>query len=158
MKNKNELTKKQMWKLYFSFQFKSKKTYLILLSFLLLFCLVILLDFLIRNKYENYKFIDTLGTSVIVTFISSLLFLGIKIGLLNNTISKFKNNSSSYRQNKEEKLLKNLNSNEKMIYENKKKLDKEYRNSFYFKTSFPHVLNLVIWFIFFLIMIIISYS
>lgn len=157
MKRNFQYTRKEIFKEYLKFQFKSKKTYLILCSFIIFYWLIVLIDFLIQHSKVSYLFVNSLSTATIINFVSSLLAFGLKIGLLNKTLGNLKNTKANLTKNSEAQKLEKMSQSEKNIYYKQKELKENYYNSFYYKTSFPYVLNLTIWFLIFMINVLVTY-
>ncbi|WP_129621881.1 hypothetical protein [Mycoplasmopsis bovirhinis] len=112
---------------------------------------------MIQHSKVSYLFVNSLSTATIINFVSSLLAFGLKIGLLNKTLGNLKNTKANLTKNSEAQKLEKMSQSEKNIYYKQKELKENYYNSFYYKTSFPYVLNLTIWFLIFMINVLVTY-
>ncbi|CCP24226.1 hypothetical protein [Mycoplasmopsis cynos] len=154
---KNEFSKRKILSMYFRYQFSSKKLYIVLSSFIIVFWIIVLIYHLTNVNKLNYIFLNSIAIASIVCFVLSWLAFGLKIGLLSKTIDKIRNGSPEFQERKEKSILEKMTENEKRIYHETKIREFEYKNSFAYKTSFPYFFNCLIFTIIFTIITILSY-
>ncbi|MHA3786429.1 DUF3899 domain-containing protein [Mycoplasma sp. VS276A1] len=143
-------------------EFSSLRFYLINLAFLILYFAIVIPYYIInKDQWNRDRAIDAFSVPAFVTFFISIIAIALKLGFLERTLSKLRLSIDNLSDAKEQKQLKKMPNEDKRIYLEKKRIEKQKKEKYALvhpKTKFPFVFASIIYLILSIAFIIVVYA
>ncbi|MHA0272665.1 DUF3899 domain-containing protein [Mycoplasma sp. 48589B] len=143
-------------------EFSSLRFYLINLAFLILYFAIVIPYYIInKDQWNRDRAIDAFSVPAFVTFFISIITIALKLGFLERTLSKLRLSIDNLSDAKEQKQLKKMPNEDKRIYLEKKRIEKQMKEDYALalpKTKFPFVFASIIYLILSIAFIIVVYA